>query len=93
MGILTFSANEIKGFFKKRDAESHKGTFGTVLVIGGSYEMPNAVCFASQGAVNSGAGLVKVAGIVREAGFRTKIAVYSEDPNVDAVGSCIGNRP
>ena len=38
------------------------------------------------------AGLVKIAGIVREAGFRTKIAVYSEDPNVDAVGSCIGNK-
>ena len=61
MGFLTYSANEIKGFFKKRDAESHKGTFGTVLVIGGSYEMPNAVYFASQAAVNSGAGLVKVA--------------------------------
>lgn len=38
------------------------------------------------------AGLVKVAGAVREAGFRTKIAVYSDDPNVDAVGSCIGNK-
>ena len=61
MGFFTFSANEIKTFFKKRDSESHKGTFGTVLVIGGSYEMPNAVYFASQAAVNSGAGLVKVA--------------------------------
>lgn len=38
------------------------------------------------------AELVKVANIVREAGFRTKIAVYSEDPNVDAIGSCIGNK-
>ena len=38
------------------------------------------------------AGLVKIAGCVREAGFRTKIAVYSEDPNVDAVGACIGNK-
>lgn len=38
------------------------------------------------------ADLVKVANIVREAGFRTKLAVYSEDPNVDAVGSCIGNK-
>ena len=38
------------------------------------------------------AGLVKVASCVREAGFRTKIAVYSDDPNVDAVGSCIGNK-
>lgn len=59
--LFTMSTDEIKGFFAKRDTESHKGTFGTVLVIGGSYEMPNAVYFASQGAVNSGAGLVKVA--------------------------------
>ncbi|MBO5776925.1 MAG: transcription termination/antitermination protein NusA [Clostridia bacterium] len=38
------------------------------------------------------AGLVKIAGCVREAGFRTKLAVYSDDPNVDAVGACIGNK-
>lgn len=37
-------------------------------------------------------GLVKIENIVREAGFRTKIAVLTEDPNIDAVGSCIGNR-
>ena len=59
--LFTMNTDEIKSFFTKRDAMSHKGTFGTVLVIGGSYEMPNAVYFASQGAVNSGAGLVKVA--------------------------------
>ena len=59
--LFTMSVDELKPFFKKRDTDSHKGTFGTVLVIGGSYEMPNAVYFASQGAVNSGAGLVKVA--------------------------------
>lgn len=59
--LFTVSADELKSFFKKRDTDSHKGTLGTVLVIGGSYEMPNAVYFASQGAVNSGAGLVKVA--------------------------------
>ncbi len=38
------------------------------------------------------AGLVKINSIVREAGFRTKLAVSSADPNIDAVGSCIGNR-
>lgn len=38
------------------------------------------------------AGLVKIVSIVREGGFRTKLAVYSEDPNVDAVGACIGNK-
>jgi len=38
------------------------------------------------------AGLVKIVNIVREAGFRTKMSVKSEDPNVDAIGSCIGNK-
>lgn len=36
--------------------------------------------------------LVKVKNIVREAGNRTKMAVYSDDPNVDALSSCIGQR-
>ncbi len=38
------------------------------------------------------AGLVRIESIVREAGFRTKLAVTSDDPNVDAVGACIGNK-
>lgn len=38
------------------------------------------------------AGLVRIVSIAREAGFRTKIAVKKEDNNVDAVGSCIGNK-
>lgn len=38
------------------------------------------------------AGLVSIKSIVREAGYRTKMAVYSEDGNVDAVGACVGNR-
>ncbi len=37
-------------------------------------------------------GTVLVKGIAREAGSRTKIAVQSRDPEVDAVGACIGNR-
>ena len=37
-------------------------------------------------------GTVIVRGIAREAGSRTKIAVYSRDPEVDAVGACIGTR-
>lgn len=36
--------------------------------------------------------LVKIKNIVREAGYRTKMAVYSEDPNLDAIGSCIGAK-
>ena len=37
-------------------------------------------------------GLVLVYSVAREAGIRTKIAVYSEDSNVDAVGACIGEK-
>lgn len=35
-------------------------------------------------------GTVEIKSIAREAGSRTKIAVYSNDPNVDAVGACVG---
>ena len=38
------------------------------------------------------AGLVQIKAIVREAGYRTKMAVYSEDKDIDAVGACVGNR-
>lgn len=37
-------------------------------------------------------GVVEIKSIAREAGNRTKIAVASTDENVDAIGSCIGNR-
>ena len=37
-------------------------------------------------------GTVEIKGTAREAGSRTKIAVYSKDPNVDPVGACVGNR-
>ena len=30
--------------------------------------------------------------VAREAGNRTKIAVYSENPNIDAVGACVGEK-
>ncbi len=35
-------------------------------------------------------GTVEVKAISREPGMRTKMAVYSKDPNVDPVGACIG---
>ncbi len=37
-------------------------------------------------------GIVEIKNIAREGGSRTKIAVYSNDPNVDAQGACIGPR-
>ena len=37
-------------------------------------------------------GEVVIKNIARDAGNRTKVAVYSDKPNVDAVGACVGNR-
>lgn len=37
-------------------------------------------------------GTVEIKAIAREAGKRTKMAVFSNDENIDAIGSCIGTR-
>ncbi len=37
-------------------------------------------------------GIVEIKSISREAGSRTKMAVYSNDPNIDPIGSCIGAK-
>ena len=37
-------------------------------------------------------GTILIKGVAREAGSRSKIAVYSRDENVEAVGSCIGKN-
>ncbi|HBN86240.1 MAG TPA: transcription termination/antitermination protein NusA, partial [Clostridiales bacterium] len=37
-------------------------------------------------------GTVEIKSIAREAGLRTKMAVWSNDPNVDPVGACVGQR-
>ena len=37
-------------------------------------------------------GIVEIKACAREPGHRTKIAVWSNDPNVDPVGACVGAR-
>ena len=37
-------------------------------------------------------GTVEIKSIAREAGSRTKMAVWSADPNVDPIGSCVGPK-
>ena len=44
-----------------RPEDSHKGTFGRVLIVAGSREMPGAAVLAANGALRGGAGLVTVA--------------------------------
>ncbi len=37
-------------------------------------------------------GLVEINSIAREAGSRSKISVYSTDPNIDPIGACVGYK-
>lgn len=37
-------------------------------------------------------GLVEIKSVSREAGDRSKISVFSSDPEIDAVGSCVGTK-
>ncbi len=38
------------------------------------------------------AGQVEIKGISREPGVRSKVAVYSSDPKIDPIGSCVGQK-
>lgn len=56
---ITYTKEDIKRL-PIRPKHSHKGTFGTVLVIAGSKGMSGACYFSAKAALRSGAGLVKV---------------------------------
>ena len=51
--------NLIKTFIRKRTADSHKGTYGTLLSITGSRTMPGAAMLSGKAALRSGLGLLK----------------------------------
>jgi NAD(P)H-hydrate epimerase len=60
-GPILATPDLLRGWLKPRPRASHKGTFGRVLVIGGSINFPGAPVLAGQGAYRSGAGLVTLA--------------------------------
>ncbi len=37
-------------------------------------------------------GVIEIKGVSRDPGYRSKVAVYSPDPNIDPVGSCVGQK-
>lgn len=64
---------------------------GPQIIVSRSSEQLVAKLFAHEvPEINS--GLVTIKAIAREAGERTKIAVASEEDNIDPVGSCVGQR-
>jgi NAD(P)H-hydrate epimerase len=57
----TIGAELARGLLPARPDDSHKGTFGRVLVIAGSVHYPGAASLATAGAARAGAGLVTLA--------------------------------
>lgn len=57
----TITKAEVKGFFAKRDKNSHKGSFGRQLNICGSYNMCGAAVICAKAALKTGVGLLKCA--------------------------------
>ena len=58
--ITAITQKQVSAYLKPRPAESHKGTFGTVTVIGGSTGFVGAALLAGRAALKLGAGCVHV---------------------------------
>ncbi len=63
----TIEAEDAKAIYRPRTDFSHKGDYGSVLMIGGSYGKMGAVTLSSKAAMHSGAGLVTA--LVPECGY------------------------
>lgn len=72
-------------------SEVRNGTKGTQIVVSRSHPGLVKKLFLRE-VPEVQDGLVEIKSISREAGSRTKIAVHSADPDVDAQGACIGPK-
>lgn len=61
LGQKIITEEMVRSCFSPRPADSHKGTFGRVLIIAGSYGMAGAAILCTKAALRSGAGLVTTA--------------------------------
>lgn len=88
-----------------RPDDGHKGTFGSVVVIGGSLRMPGAPALCATAALRGGAGLVKVAGALQVlasvltiqpsatgVGLKDLGAVKGDEKSVLAIGPGLGRE-
>ncbi|MCM2581435.1 NAD(P)H-hydrate dehydratase [Bacillus subtilis] len=56
MNVPFWTEEHVRASLPERDAESHKGTYGTALLLAGSDDMPGAALLAGLGAMRSGLG-------------------------------------
>ena len=71
--------------------EVRSGTRGTQMLVSRTHPGLVKKLFETE-VPEIGDGIVEIKNIAREAGSRTKIAVYSNNPDIDAQGACIGPK-
>lgn len=91
--IPVWSKELVRRHFPHRQPESHKGTYGTALLIAGSPGMPGAAILASSAAMRSGVGklvvataresITSIASHVPEATFEPALMEQINDPELD----------
>ncbi len=59
-GSNIIDSSRVSKIIPQRKAQSHKGTYGNVFILGGSSGMSGALIMAARGSLRSGAGLVRI---------------------------------
>lgn len=83
-----YNVNDKIKVFVKRVKSGYKGA--QVLVSRSSAGLVRKLFEEEVPEIKQGSVIIKE--VSREAGARTKIAIWSEDPRVDAIGACVGNK-
>lgn len=82
---------EVGRMIKCYVSEVRNGSKNTQIILSRSHPgLVNKLFFQEVPEIQD--GIVEIKSISREAGSRSKIAVYSQDPDVDAQGACIGPK-
>jgi N utilization substance protein A len=83
-----YNPNDRLKVFIKEVREGHKGP--EIILSRRAEEILRKVFYLEIPEVAN--GLVEIKAVAREAGSRSKVAIYTEAENVDPVGSCVGQR-
>lgn len=82
-GPEAVTARDVAALFPRRAAGAHKGSFGTLAVVGGAWGMPGAAALAARSALRTGVGKVVI--VAEEAGRPAIHALVAEATTAEAL--------